>query len=81
MEAVNPLHDLGGGKVTENRGKASGGRDTNINTKATNYADLYNYDESNLAMVKRHVDEFPQYEKNLKDHTGTINGGLEPDLM
>ena len=65
MEAKNPLASLGGGKDEAIKGKAAD-KSNNINTKPTNYADMYSYDENQLTLIKKNMDEFPIYEKDPK---------------
>ena len=61
---------LGGGKDPDLKGKASD-KSNNINTKPTNRADLYHYDESQLTLIKKNMDEFPIYE------TDPVSGELQ----
>ena len=63
MAAQNPLAQLGGGKDPDLKGKAAD-TSNNINTKKTNAADMYSYDEKAQTLIRKNMDEFPIYEKD-----------------
>lgn len=65
LVSKNDLYDLGGGKNPKAQGKYLD--KDHINLKPTNVAALYPYEADLNMMVRRNVDEYPEY---IKTKTG-----------